>query len=483
MHYIHVMDDLLEYVAKQNVPGNIPANRPSDSQNIGMTHFLYTIAIHALLPWALLHLLWRARRQPEYLHHWGERFGFYGADPPVSSLIWIHAVSVGETRAAQTLIAALRKRYPDQRILLTHMTPTGRATSAALFGAGVTRAYLPYDAPWAVRRFLRHFRPGIGIVMETELWPNLVAACRDADIPLLLVNARLSEKSARRYARFPVLTRGTLQALAAIAASSTEDAQRLRDLGAPAVEVFGNLKFDIAPPTGLPDFRPRIGTRPVFLCASTREGEEALILDAWQKVGDGPSQADARLPPLGVGGSEPGLRAWGANKVGAGETALLAIVPRHPQRFESVAQLVVAHGLKMQRRSDELPVAADTQVWLGDSMGEMFAYYAAADVAFVGGSLLDFGCQNLIEPCAVGVPVLLGPSTFNFAEAARLALAAGAARQVGNAAELVAQALALMADESGRTVMGDAGRAFATQHRGATARTMTLLENFIPAAR
>ncbi|MDP2977763.1 MAG: lipid IV(A) 3-deoxy-D-manno-octulosonic acid transferase [Thiobacillus sp.] len=439
-----------------------------------MTRFLYTLAIFALLPWAMLHLLWRARRQPEYLQHWGERFGFYGdltaaavphaghfipatghSVPPTPTFktFWIHAVSVGETRAAQPLIAALRERFPACRILLTHMTPTGRAASVALFGDSVERVYLPYDTPGAMRRFLRHFRPTLGLIMETELWPNLIDACHAQGLPLLLVNARLSEKSARRYARFPRLARQALEQLSAISAIGEDDALRLRALGAAAVTVTGNMKFDMTPPAEQLEIgamlRGRIGTRPVFLCASTREGEEALILDAWQA------------------------------KVGAGDTAqcatLLVIVPRHPQRFDAVAQHVRQCGLKMQRRSDDAPVAADTQVWLGDSMGEMFAYYAAADVAFVGGSLLDFGCQNLIEPCAVGVPVLIGPSTFNFAEAARAALAAGAARQIGNAAGLVEQAQTIMADEACKQAMGDAGRAFAARHRGATRRTMALI--------
>jgi 3-deoxy-D-manno-octulosonic-acid transferase len=430
-----------------------------------MARFFYTLAIHALLPWAVLHLLWRARRQPEYLHHWGERFGLYTAAPraghavPPAPTFWIHAVSVGETRAAQPLVAALRARYPQHRILLTHMTPTGRATSEALFGDSVERVYLPYDTPWAMQRFLRHFRPQLGLIMETELWPNLVAACKAADMPLLLVNARLSAKSARRYARFPDLTRGALRQLAAIAAIGTDDAQRLRALGAPAVDVLGSMKFDIEPPAEQLELgrrlRARMGDRPVFLCASTREGEEALILDAWQKVG-------------------------------AGGTALLVIVPRHPQRFDAVARLVEACGLRMQRRSDELPIAATTQVWLGDSMGEMFAYYAAAGVngvAFVGGSLLDFGSQNLIEPCSVGTPVLIGRSTFNFAEAVRAALAAGAARQVSDAAALVGEALTILADAPLGKTMGAAGSRFAAQHRGATQRTLALVEKFMrPAA-
>ncbi len=417
-----------------------------------MARLLYTLAIHALLPWAALYLVWRAWRQPAYLRHWGERFGFFRPRPP-GPLIWIHAVSVGETRAAQPLIAALKARYPEHRILLTHMTPTGRATAEALFGAGeVTRVYLPYDTPWAAHRFLRHYRPDIGLIMETELWPNLVAACAETGVPLLLVNARLSEKSARRYARFSRLTRAALGKLAAVAAQGEEDARRLRALGAQEVSVLGNLKFDIAPPDAVTDFRARIGSRPVFLCASTREGEEAMILDAWKKVDAGKTA----------------------------ENALLVIAPRHPQRFDEVARLVEACGLKLQRRSDEAPIATDTQVWLGDSMGELFAYYKAADVAFVGGSLREFGCQNLIEPCAMGVPTLIGPSTFNFAAAAREALAAGAARQIADAGALVTQALALLGDKAARQAMGEAGRAFAAQHRGATAKTVDLASRYMP---
>jgi 3-deoxy-D-manno-octulosonic-acid transferase len=416
-----------------------------------MMRFFYTLALHVLLPGAFLHLVWRARKQPEYLRHWAERFGFYRS-PPAGPLIWIHAVSVGETRAAQPLISALQERYPAARILLTSMTPTGRATAEALFGNRVERAYLPYDLPWAVRSFLTHFRPQIGLVMETELWPNLVAACQADRIPLLLVNARLSEKSARRYARFARLSRETLRGLSALAAQSEADARRLKALGARSVEVFGNLKFDVTPPEHREDFRRRIGARQVFLCASTREGEEALILDEWLKLGAG---GTARLP-------------------------LLVIVPRHPQRFNEVARQIEARGLNYQRRSDERPLAPTTQVWLGDSMGEMFAYYAAADVAFIGGSLLDFGAQNLIEACALGVPVLIGPSTFNFADAARNAIASGAAQPIADARELVSAARALLDDAALRASMGNAGRAFAAAHRGATARTLALIERYMP---
>ncbi len=432
-----------------------------------MARLLYNLALLALFPYVWLHLWRRSRKQPEYLEHVGERFGFYpsprpspqrgeGAELPSPAggrgaggegVIWLHAVSVGETRAAAPIVAALKSRYPDQRILVTHMTPTGRQTSEALFGDEVLRAYLPYDYPFAVRRFLAHFRPAAGIVMETEIWPNLVAACKAQDIPLLLANARLSEKSARRYARFPNLTRAALCDLAAIAAQTEEDAARLRALGAPQVEVLGNVKFDILPPPAQlvagEALRQRIGPRPVLLAASTREGEEALLFAA-------------------LAGRSPG-------------EALLVVVPRHPQRFDEVAALAAKAGFAVQRRSEDGAVAAQTRVLVGDSMGEMFAYYAACDVAFVGGSLLDYGSQNLIEPCAAGKPVLIGGSTYNFAQAADEALACGAAKQVGSAEELLEAAAALLDDPAARTRMGEAGREFAARHRGATAKTLELI--------
>jgi 3-deoxy-D-manno-octulosonic-acid transferase len=367
---------------------------------------------------------------------------------PLRITIWLHAVSVGETRAAQPLVAALRERYPGYRILFTHMTPTGRATSEALFGDSVDHIYLPYDTPWAVRHFLRHYRPRFGLIMETELWPNLIAACRRESVPLRLVNARLSQRSAGRYAKFPALTREALRGLVAIGAQSADDAARLEALGARNITVTGNIKFDIeAPDEQLclgRELRLRYGSRPVWLAASTREGEEVLILDAWKRVG-------------------------------AGDAALLIIVPRHPQRFDEVSRLAAERGFVVQRRSEDAPVAPATQVLIGDSMGEMFAYYASADVAFIGGSLLDFGSQNLIEAAACGTPVLIGPSTRNFAEVAREAIACGAALTIGDADDLVKQVNTLLADADRRRRMGEAGSAFAERHRGATARTLELI--------
>ena len=417
---------------------------------------IYSLAVRLLLPLTPLYLLWRARRQAEYRQHWRERFARYDTPPAAcDDAIWIHAVSVGETRAAAPLIAALRERDPALRIVLTHMTPTGRETGRQLFGDTVEQRYLPYDTPGAARRFLAHVRPRAALVMETELWPNLLAACAAHGIPALLVNARLSARSAAGYARFAALSRETLTALACVGAQTAADAERLVGLGAAQVVVTGNLKFDIAPPPEASQagaaLRAGFGPRPVFVCASTRDGEEALILDAWSNYSGGGTAVDAALP-------------------------LLVIVPRHPQRFDEVAVLAMASGFRVARRSAGAAVDPATQVLIGDSMGELFAYYAAADVAFVGGSLLDYGCQNLIEPCSVGVPVLLGPSTFNFAQAAQAALEAGAARPVGTAADLVDAAMALLADAPRRHAMADAGRAFVAAHRGATARTLALLD-------
>ncbi|MEW5942473.1 MAG: lipid IV(A) 3-deoxy-D-manno-octulosonic acid transferase [Pseudomonadota bacterium] len=416
-----------------------------------LLRFGYTLLLYLLLPYAVFHLLWRGRRQPGYLRHIGERFGRYGSKPD-QPVIWLHAVSVGETRAAVPLVQRLRERYPGHRILITHMTPTGRETGEQLFGGSVLRCYLPYDYPFAVRRFLRHFRPEVGLLMETELWFNLVEACTERGLPLLLVNARLSEKSARRYRRFSGLTRAALGQLAAVAAQTGEDARRLEELGALSPAVMGNLKFDCSPSESMlrlgSELRARFGAdRPLFLAASTREGEEELILDAVR------------------GAQVPGL--------------LTVIVPRHPQRFDEVARLLEQRGIPYQRRSSELAVEPQTEVVLGDSMGEMFAYYATSDVAFIGGSLLPYGGQNLIEACAVGRPVLIGPHTYNFAEASRLALQAGAALRVANGEALAAALNRLFRDEAAREAMSKAGLAFSRDHRGATERVMSLIEGFI----
>ena len=418
-----------------------------------MNRTLYSLLWWLALPLVLGRLWWRGRKEPGYRAHWGERLGLYGAPLRGRRTFMVHAVSVGETRAAEPLVEALLARWPDCRILLTHMTPTGRATGRALFGKHgerVVQSYLPYDTGFMVRRFLRHFAPRVCILMETEVWPNLIAGCAAERVPVALVNARLSERSLRRGRRFGGIMMDAARAISVVAAQTEDDAARIRSLGAPRVAVTGSIKFDVVPPRAALDtgawLRARIGVRPVFLCASTRDGEETLILDAWQRHAGKPANA------------------------------LLAIVPRHPQRFDEVAQMVRERGLTLQRRSQMHDAPVDAQVLLGDSMGEMFAYYAACDCAFIGGSLLPLGGQNLIEACALGKPVLVGEHTFNFLDATEEAVAAGGALRVANAEALVAQAVHLLEDPEARSAMGTQAAGFANRHRGATLRTVELLQ-------
>lgn len=417
---------------------------------------LYTLLGFAALPLLPLRLWWRGRREPGYRRHIGERFGRY-MGPVAGPTFWIHAVSVGETRAAAPLVQRLKTAYPQATLLLTHMTAAGRQTGQELFGDGVVQAWLPYDLPFAVHSFYTHFRPAAGFLLETELWPNLVASAHAAGIPLYLINGRLSERSYRGYQWFSALTRPMLQRLAGVAAQSPADAARLGTLGAPAAIVTGNLKFDLNIPSAALElaaaFRLRFGaTRRVWLAASTRDGEESLLLDALSR------------------------RALPGN-------ALLVLVPRHPQRFAVVADLLRGRGVAFVRRSDEAPVPADVVVVLGDSMGEMPAYCAASDVAFIGGSLLPLGGQNLIEALAVGTPVVVGPHTFNFADATAGAIAAGAALRVADADALVATLAALLDDPVRRRAMSEAARTFHAMHRGASDRLWAWLAPRLPAAK
>lgn len=415
---------------------------------------IYTFLLILVFPYAIAHLLWRGRKQSEYLQHIGERFGFYPARSS-KPVIWLHTVSVGETRAAASLVGALQSQFPHHQILLTHTTPTGRAASEQLFGDQVLRVYLPYDYPFAVKLFLQHFQPQIGILLETEIWSNLIHQCRIRSLPLLLLNARLSEKSARGYARFAKLTRSALSELTGIAAQTPEDARRLTELGARNVQIMGNLKYDIAPPAAMltlgQQLRAQFGQhRKIFLAASTREGEESLILAAIKNFD---------LPDL-----------------------LIVLVPRHPQRFADVEKLLQQLNLSYQKRSDQQAIAVQTKVVLGDSMGEMFAYYAACDVAFIGGSLLPFGGQNLIEASAVGRPVLIGPYTYNFEQATELALAAGAALRIENANELQQKIQELFGQPQRLAKMGSAGLQFVKSNTGATEKALNLIQQQLNAA-
>ena len=399
----------------------------------------------------MLRLLWRSRREPAYLQHLAERFALYSVRPS-APLIWVHAVSVGETRAAEPLLRALLSEYPNHQILLTHMTPTGRAAGKALFGnePHLIQAYLPYDTLTMMAHFVHHFQPQLCVLIETEVWPALIQSCQAADVPVALVNARLSERSLKRGQRFAELLGRAAAQLSLVAAQSDADARRLRIMGVRDVQVTGNLKFDVTVPATMinagESLRQQIGDRPVLLCASTREGEEALLLSGYMK---------ATLP----------------------SDFLLVIVPRHPQRFVEVVQLFADQGLRVVRKSElrGQPVPTDAQLLVGDTMGEMFAYYTACDLAFIGGSLLPTGGQNLIEACACGKPVLLGPHTYNFAEASESAIAQGAAIRVYDAAQNFKVAFDLLLDRDRLLDMSQSAQRFAESEGGATQKTLHLL--------
>jgi len=403
----------------------------------------HSLLLRALTPAFLLRLWWRGRREPLYRHALAERLGFgYRAAAP--GALWLHAVSLGETRAASALIDALRAQHPGLRLLLTHGTATGREAGAALLREGDAQTWLPWDTPGAVRRFLRHHQPAVGVLMETEIWPNLLRGAHAERVPMVLANARLSEKSRVRGERIGALVRPVAGMLAAVLAQTEADARRLRSFGASRVQVCGNLKFDVSPnpkllARGL-QWRQMLA-RPVVLAAVTREGEEMPLLQCWAAL-------DAPRP-------------------------LLLLVPRHPQRFDAVADMAADFDFGLQRRSNwsALPPAEAlvADVWLGDSMGEMPLYYAAADVALLGGSFGRFGGQNLIEAAACGCPLVMGPHTYNFSEAAELSLAAGAAMRVTGIDEGVARAVAL-ARNPGRNEWVQRAFGFAATHRGAAER-------------
>ena len=411
-----------------------------------LARWLYSLALRLLTPVYLARLWWRGSREPAYRKRLGERLGRYALPPRrgQGGVVWVHAVSLGETLAAAPLVAALRNELPQMRLLLTCSTATGVAAGHELLQPEDDQTWFPYDSPGAVRRFLKRYRPAVGVIMETEIWPNLMHAARAAQIPMVLANARLSAKSQRKGRRVALLMRPAIAAFTRVLAQTARDAQRLRESGARPVEVCGNTKFDITPPAKLlaRGHQWRQGqARLVVLMAVSREGEEQPLLDAWRAL--------------------PSTR------------PLLVIVPRHPQRFDEIAALVERNGFSLQRRSswtDTPPAAAaDADVWLGDSMGEMPLYYAMADVALLGGSFAPLGGQNLIEAAACGCPLVLGPHTFNFEDAAQLAIEAGAAVRMNDLHGAVRRAVALVHDPR-RNDWVEAALAFAGSHRGATER-------------
>ena len=407
-------------------------------------HFIYSLVLRLLQPIYALRLHWRGRVEPLYRERIAERFGFY-AEPASSGWLWLHAVSLGETRAAAALIAALRERLPGMRLLLTHGTATGRAAGAELLREGDRQTWLPFDTPTSTARFLAQFQPTVGVLMETEVWPNLLQQARARGVTMVLANARLSEKSQRRGETLAALMRPAAKIFSLVLAQSEADAQRLRESGAAEVVVCGNLKFDLTPDAALLE-RGRAWHAPlkrdVVLGAITREGEEAMLLAQWQRV--------------------------------AAPRPLLVIVPRHPQRFDEVAALVASQGFTLARRSSwgdaPPPEAAAADVWLGDSMREMPLYYGFSQVALLGGSFAPLGGQNLIEAASCGCPVVMGPHTFNFAQAAELSLAAGAAARVESMADGVRTACEWLSEPRRLAERARQAVAFAAQHRGAAQR-------------
>lgn len=422
-----------------------------------MNRTLYTLILHLALPLIFLRLLWRAWRAPAYAKRTGERFAF-GLPALQPGGIWIHAVSLGESIAAAPLIRELLARYPQLPITVTCMTPTGSERIQALFGSRIQHCYLPYDLPWACSRFLRRLQPRLAVIMETELWPNHIHACHKRGIPVALANARLSERSARGYARFSRLTAPMLAELGLIAVQTEAEAERFRQLGArhDCVQVTGSIKFDLTVDPQLlqraTETRQGWGggaPRPVWIAASTHAGEDEVVLAAHRRLlGDHPQ-------------------------------ALLILVPRHPERFEQVYELCRREDFATVRRSRGEAVTESAQVLLGDTLGELMFLYALADLAFVGGSLVANGGHNLLEPAALGKPLLSGPHLFNFLEIANQLRVAGDLIEVRDAEQLLASLRRLFGDSSEATAMAAAGLGVLRANQGALARLLAGLERLL----
>ena len=422
-----------------------------------MPRFLYSVLFYCLLPAIVMRLLWRGLKAPSYFQRWAERFGFCQRLESSTPTIWLHAVSVGETLAAVPLVCALQDKYPDHRIFMTCMTPTGSDRVLSIFGDSIEHSYAPYDLPDAVARFLNRVDPKLLIIMETELWPNTIAACKRRGIPVIVANARLSEKSARGYQRISPIVAPMLNNLHTVAAQHTDDAQRFQSLGLPqsGSVVTGNIKFDLhldqdlrAKASQLLDDWRGIGNRPILLAASTHKGEDELILAAFTKI---KMQVDSLL---------------------------LVLVPRHPERFNQVAELCQKTGFTTVRRSSNVSTAG-ADILLGDSMGELMTFFGACDLAFVGGSLVPTGGHNMIEPAAWGVPVLTGPYLFNFSEASELLLGGGGMEVCQNSDELANHCTRLLEDDNTRQIMSVAAGQVAEANRGALDRLLALIEPII----
>ncbi len=426
-----------------------------------MNRTLYTVLFHLGLPLVFLRLLWRARQAPAYSKRIGERFAF-GLPELKPGGIWVHAVSVGESIAAAPMIRELMARYPELPITITCMTPTGSERITALFSDSeytgrVQHCYLPYDLPWAAARFLDRIQPRLAVVMETELWPNHIYQCARRGIPVALANARLSERSARGYARFARLTAPMLAELSLIAVQTEAEAERFRRLGArpECVEVTGSIKFDLTIDPALPEAASNLRQqwsaveRPIWIAASTHAGEDEILLDAHRQL------------------------------LASHPDALLILVPRHPERFGAVYELCRKQSFITVRRSQNEPPEPSTQVLLGDTMGELLFLYALADLAFVGGSLVPTGGHNLLEPAALGKPVLTGPHLFNFLDIAAQLRDAGALSEIASAPELSSAIEALWSDPERSERARQAGYVVLKNNQGALGRLLVGLQGLI----
>ncbi|WP_296802546.1 lipid IV(A) 3-deoxy-D-manno-octulosonic acid transferase [Thiolapillus sp.] len=415
---------------------------------------IYTPLLYLMLPFVLLRLLWRSSKSPEYGKRWGERMGFFSGKPAPGG-VWIHAVSVGEVQAIEPLVKHLQQHWPALSLTITTSTPTGSERVRLLFGQDVFHVYYPYDLPAAVRCFLDRIQPRLLVMVETEIWPNMLRLCRERQVPTLLTNGRLSARSARRYGYLSKFSRRVFGMIDAVAAQSEADVRRFIDLGVPQdrVRVTGSIKFDMRIPASVQEqtqvVRRVWGDRPVCVAASTHEGEEELVLAAHRKI-------LAQIP-----------------------SALLVLVPRHPERFERVAMLVQRLGFSLLRRSSERACDQRTQVFLGDTMGELPVFLGVADVAFIGGSLVKVGGHNMLEAAAQGVPVLFGPHVFNFSAIARLLRDQGAGVMVQDIEELSEQVAAWLQDASERSRVGEHGRQAVEQNRGALQHLVNMVDGFL----
>ena len=440
----------VQFGAGAHVRGD--GNRDRGARPATAMRIVYTVALYCAVPFLVARLLWRGLRNPAYWRRIGERFGLGARIGSNGGCVWIHAVSVGEVQAAVPIVKALRNRHPGEAVVVTSTTPTGAARIAKVFGGGVAHRYFPLDLPGSVTRFLNRVEPRVAIIMETEIWPNLLAQCRLRGVPVILANVRLSERSAAGYRRFRRLFAPALGGVAAVAVQSDEDARRITSIGAPSevVDVTGSTKFDIPMLASLREEAAALrrtwgASRGIWIAASTHDGEEALVLDAFRQVLD-------RLPG-----------------------SLLVLVPRHPERFREVAAHVRRHGFDPVMRSRRPVDCSGVHVFIGDTMGELPLFYAAADVAFVGGTLVERGGHNMLEPAAAGLPVLLGPHVFNFAEISRRLLEAGGARTVSDSASLGRAVIDYLHDADLRHTTGAKGRAFVESNRGAGDRVLAMI--------